>query len=607
MKPTLINHLLRLTAPVLLLLYVSSCSGVYNKPEDGNGMTPADNPKATTYVSLALAMPSSLRADADGREHAAGTYAGQDLIRSIDVWMSSEEEGNLTHVLGLTGLSLTFNGATATGEFYRLDPIQVAPGTKKIYVVLNNTGVIQRNLNALAAYDAVHNFESGYGGWFNYVPQEAYPGGTGAPAGQHNVIYFDSNLNPRPGYSGAVDPQYASMTKTLSAQGQNQDCIVMTGNTHGFVQIKDNVTQEQAQNGTTSDDNVIQIEVRRLFPRVIAFYDQGSVATTAAAPGALRGIDPNGYTARINIPLGSSTVQLAEIAWTPMQYERAVNPGDLFGLGGNRFKSPHHEYIPAAYAGSPTDRYRRNAIYTYERSKQESTWLFMHPGNITTDASDATDGYPKFLEKMPFITETTHPFGTGGADTGYRVGNTAYILVRALMLPASDLWKDNAEYTTYQADLQDDGQTTRVLYYSIPDAKFCLDPGTLTPDADGRDKYIEYKNGYCYYYAWIHPNTDVPSTWFAAPVWRNSIYFVKFTKFTSVGFAADPIDPNVTPDPDDRNPVDEAKAPWYKPYPDPLAPITLTTHSSAPAGRVVTQVQTLRSPSPASLPGHAVR
>ena len=160
---------------------------------------------------------------------------------------------------------------------------------------------------------------------------------------------------------------------------------------------------------------------------------------------------------------------------------------------------------------------------------------------------------------MKFITETTHQFGgklkvddptNTGDETGYRKGNTTYVIIAAQITPQG---KALAEGQTYTAGND--------LFYGVQDKKFYADEATAktknapsTAFTDGRDNVIKYAKGICYYVAWLNP--DVITDPVKSPVLRNNIYHVNIVKMGKIGYSGNPFNPNGDnpKDPDDKTP-----------------------------------------------------
>lgn len=154
---------------------------------------------------------------------------------------------------------------------------------------------------------------------------------------------------------------------------------------------------------------------------------------------------------------------------------------------------------------------------------------------------------------MKFVTETTHADGgklaaDGGTgdETGYRKGNTPYVLVSAKITPDAAVWA-TGQQTGYTAGGD--------LYFGVNDGLFYSDK-TKAKEANGNDEknVITYKGAICYYVAWLNPNTAAEPV--TSPVLRNNIYHVNIKSFKNIGYTGNPLNPGTEnpKDPNDKTP-----------------------------------------------------
>ncbi|MCD8043954.1 MAG: Mfa1 family fimbria major subunit [Tannerellaceae bacterium] len=169
----------------------------------------------------------------------------------------------------------------------------------------------------------------------------------------------------------------------------------------------------------------------------------------------------------------------------------------------------------------------------------------------------AGDGYKSLPGK--FLFENTHQTGTR-ATTGYRKGNTAYVLVRTTFTPQASAIADGGTLTNGTFYV---GQADGRIYSSKQAAQAAVQ----------NQRVAVYLEGKMLYYAWLNPdNIQAPLN---SPVVRNNIYHINITGFGQLGVNWNPLypeDPNTTdpdnPDPKPVNP-DEPESPV-----DPIDPLT---------------------------------
>lgn len=307
-----------------------------------------DEPKTqqsegTTYMSVALSMGQGLRAEGDDF-HKKGTWKGADEIKSVDIYMvSSNMEIERKTVDFKAGENDGKDGVAVVSAF------KTTPGTKTVYVVLNNSGAIQQKLNSATAAE------------------------------------FDA------AYKAAYD-----LLATAEVAG-GKDIIMMTGEPKK-VTIIDNVTEEAANEAANGEEkNRFKMEVRRTVARV-------SATTPLEGPDyEIKGsIKVNGTEKEM--VLGT----LTNLKWAPRQYEKTsyllykdANDGHTY-IDAKLVFSPNYNY---GKNGNVTDA-ESKAKYLYngadkEFGKSEATLTFDHVIAAQAEKTSA------------FISETTHSYDGG--------------------------------------------------------------------------------------------------------------------------------------------------------------------------------------------------
>nr|WP_293427984.1 Mfa1 family fimbria major subunit [Prevotella sp.] len=151
---------------------------------------------------------------------------------------------------------------------------------------------------------------------------------------------------------------------------------------------------------------------------------------------------------------------------------------------------------------------------------------------------------------------TTHTYGSDVTTTGYRKGNTPYVLIRAKFTPAAfaDGGTPNADGTFY---LGANGK-----YYTS--SKNAVDP---TKGGVAGQTVAKYVDGKVLYYAWVNP--DNVTTPYNSPVLRNNIYHIHITGFKTIGTNWNPLYPE---DPNSSNPTNPDPKPANDDPNDPNNP-----------------------------------
>ena len=172
-------------------------------------------------------------------------------------------------------------------------------------------------------------------------------------------------------------------------------------------------------------------------------------------------------------------------------------------------------------------------------------------GNVTTDLNAALKG--------EFVLPTLHKYNTDRAQSNYRKGNTAYILVRGYLTP---------KYVVDASGAVVNGSTlaANADVYVGANGVFYADKACVQDPAKhgvaGQTAQL-YKGRKVIYFVWINPDT-VDGKAVNSPVIRNNIYHVQIKGIAKIGANWNPLvpTPNVptTPgqpvDPNDpHNPI----------------------------------------------------
>lgn len=181
-----------------------------------------------------------------------------------------------------------------------------------------------------------------------------------------------------------------------------------------------------------------------------------------------------------------------------------------------------------------------------------------------------------------YVLPTLHKFNTDETQSGYRKGNTPYVLVRARITPKQYI-NDSGQVS--DAALADDVD----LYYGLETGYFYVNKNHVTDVAHhGRahQKAYKYTKRVALYFAWLNP--DNPSKPLNSPVVRNNIYHLHITSIGQLGSNWNPLVPKDkdNPDPFPNDNPNEPTTPRVFPH-DPLykaTPIPEPTPSTPGGG-----------------------
>lgn len=374
-KPMKLNKFLIVALALTLGLGMASCKQ-QDEPK-------TQQSEGTTYMSVALSMGQGLRAEGEDFNK-KGTWKGTDKIESIDIYMvASNMEIERKTVDFTPGDNDGKDGVAVVPAF------KTTPGTKTIYVVLNNSGAIQQKLNSATAAD------------------------------------FDDT------YKAAYD-----LLATAKVAGA-EDIIMMTGEPKK-VDIIDNVTEGAANEATNGENqNRFKMEVRRTVARV-------SATTPLEGPDyEIKGsIKVNGEEK--TMVLGT----LKDLKWAPRQYEKTsyllykdANNAHTYTDAKLVF-SPNYNY---GKDGNVTDEESKTR-YLYDGAakdfgKSDAGLTF---DNVVAAQKEKTSA---------FITETTHPYDGGSfykkGNTAYILVSGTFAPAADLWAAGEQAKADNSDGTIY--------------------------------------------------------------------------------------------------------------------------------------------------------------
>ncbi|WP_315333743.1 Mfa1 family fimbria major subunit [Porphyromonas endodontalis] len=337
------------------------------------------------------------------------------------------------------------------------------------------------------------------------------------------------------------DAYEAFGTKPIASLESNKDVIVMSG---------EPVTQDIKPNVSALNApaiNNVHITLARAAARV-------SVTTTAAekTPGT------KVYEVKATVTGGTTKTfgTISNLVWSVGQFEKK-----FYLLQKSDRKSPNYDWVTSA-----TD-YTTEAPKYYDYSQLKSN-KFLDVEKIATYGIEQVKSV-----KYKYISETTHANATTAeaSSSGYRKGNTTYVLIKGQFTPADDMWATAGEKALWTPGSD--------LFYGLATQKFYSSQQNAQNAGNDEHKVVTYKKGMVFYFLWVNPNEIDMTKWAMSPVYRNNIYNVNISSFQNIGLSGNPFNPDPQdpdkPDPDDPdNPKPEEPLPTEKTF--MVATITIT-------------------------------
>lgn len=518
--------------------------------------------KATSTMSVEIAMPINGTRASEDDYNKIGEWAGQDQISSIAIYVfnaSGALEASPTYTTGQ--FSVTQSGAVASNAnaalIKPLEAIRVTAGQKTVYVVVNPTAAAT---NLLSTASTLTAFE---------------------PLYQGVLTATEENFKTAP--SGDVKNNADELATVVGSGASAKDNIVMTAVAPGTIDVEDNVT---ANESLTAGKNRVNLNVTRTVARVMVTSDKAEYEILGDNPETVDNIETDHVIAKVS-----------NIKYVVGQGERA-----LYVQAKSDFATPAYAYTttydPADVsvgAGSPSAVALQNYDYRGLWKQQSTTTIsgLDVPTNSLYNKLNATNltnvtGSLAAGLSGEFIIPNVHQYGATAATTGYRKGNTAYILVRALLTPSLVYMEDGTKITGEQYFTNKGGAADFVMgangrFYENNNAAHAADNGVA-----GQKTQL-FKKGKVLYFAWVNPDnvstagddeegnrySATGKGWLNSPVVRNNIYHVEIAGFLRVGANWNPLvpqtpddRPNLTPE-DPDYPLDPTDPNYGDPVPNP--------------------------------------
>lgn len=546
-----------------MLLTATASVGTFTACSNNDGPIPSEKPKpggsTVMSVQFQLRMPEKgVRAAADGQNttnpqhNYVGKWVGADLIKSVDVYIFKTDASSPSGYslekqasLGPTDISFEQPKAGDNGVSY-IRPtkgFKVDPGQKRVFVVVNPNAETQALLAGQTDFDA-------FAAKYNGVLALQTAAGTPAP-----TKYTEAEATTA---AGTTDPfTVADHLAKLDGTGADQkDVIVMTGN-FGEVNVADGVTESQTLTTAATAPNRAEVSVQRAVARVLVTADKDSYE--------VKGDDPT--TPTVETVANGDAVTLATI--TNLTYVVAQGESTLYfnqqespNPTNYQYKTPNSTFVPT----DPNTDY--DVAATYDKYDYTGLWRNKtnHFGgrdivtNATYDASlQNVEEYVKNANGLhgEFVLPNTHAYDAADRGaSGYRKGNTAYVLVRGKINPKYVYMNDKSVENNWSAThadddlfLGDDGK----FYQSVAAAN---DPTTNSNATAAAMKVKKFVKGKVLYFVWVNPDATSATAWINSPAIRNNIYHIQIKGIANYVYNWNPLVPNTNEPVDPTKPFD---------------------------------------------------
>lgn len=502
------------------------------------------NQKATTYMSVSFVLPTanSTRAADDGQDennpkfNNVGKWAGKDDIKKVNVYVFDNTgalEANPTYTTAQLSFTQVSTGADQA-KVSANTAFKVKPGAKTVYVVVNPTTAAENLLN-IAVNNTLATFKAAY--------ESA------------NLAF--ANPSVRTTYTTDDETNAGELAKVDGGK----DVILMTGKA-AEPTIVDNVSAAEAVSGIK---NRADLTVQRAVARVLV--------TTTATSFDLKGINPNDGS------IDNAAIKVSDLTYVVGQGEnkfyflqKEQSPANTDGAA---FTTPAFAKVPSGADYWTTD-YQLDYATVGKNYDYSGLWKNTATGNIKgvsvptraafdSNAANELTNVTTDLNaglKGEFILPTLHKYSTTRAQSNYRKGNTAYILVRGYLTPkyVVDATGNVVAGTTLGAT-DDVYLGANGVFYA--DKNCVQDPAKK--GVTGQTAQL-YKGRKVMYFVWINPDNLTKAV--NSPVIRNNIYHVQIKGISKVGAnwnplvptpntpntPGQPIDPNTPGNPINNNP-----------------------------------------------------
>lgn len=511
-----------IAAFILGMGFLSACTNNEIAEKEDTGKA------GSTFMSVAINLASNGGTRADNQQDTGsgdepdynfvGKWAGKDKISEIDVYVfnaASQLEAYQTFTTG----QFSVQGAASDNTVTVLPSkgIKVLPGVKTVYVVVNPTAETKA-----------------------YLPSTVGTNLTDFAAKYENTAEAASGFFKLANSGNATASVSTSADKLAKVDTDNTDVITMTVVEPATnVDVADNVSEAATLAGNTT--NRAKLTVKRSVARVIVTIkaNEFNVVGDDALTSVVEDDFVVGKIKNVKYVLGQG-----EQAMYLMQHSG--------GTANLTYKTPYSDYV------ATTSNYTwENAGNQYDYS---GLWKGYETNGISGIAVPTKELYvannnPQSLSNITaelmaqlngeFILPNTHVWGATQDESGYRKGNTPYVLVRAMFVPAKVVMEDGTINENYPEGTTFFLGANGVFYENVTAARDTEHYGVA------EQKASQYINGKTIYYAWVNPDNVLDGKWINSPVNRNNIYHIQIDGFKRIGSNWNPLVPNDPQHPDD--------------------------------------------------------
>lgn len=462
-------------------------------------------------VSFTLPKASATRAAADGQDESTpnfnhiGTWGGADKITKVKIYVfaGNQTTDKLEVVETVSNPILTTSGSNVVVKAPQ--PFKISAGQKTVFVVVNPTTETDTHLNAIAGTTTLGQFTTQYG----ETALELTPSGTASTSAEKLAVRTISG---------------SDATEEITMTGAAKEASITAG-----------VSSSQAASGAA---NNVGLTVQRAVASVMV--------STKAASYSFAGNDPATGT------LTNNFVTVSDLSYVVAQGEKKLyllqKANANVATEGAAFETPSYSYIPTSTTYTTTTG--APSYYDYSGLSANETGRKTSGLALTTlTAHTLNDLTSKFPTKTVFVLPTVHKFNADRAKSGYRKGNTPYVLVRGFLTPQTIVDDDGSVKTPAELHLADDanlfyGETTGFFYKTEATSQVPTKKGVKG------QKVRQFTKRVVLYWAWLNPDNDNVNS----PVIRNNIYNIHITAIKNLGGNWNPLVPGTNPDPDPNNP-----------------------------------------------------
>lgn len=500
---------------------LTACSSDNLDPKDPTTV----GQKASTYMSVSFEFPAATgtRATDDGQGKATpdfnnkGVWNGQDKIAEVQVFVfkatgaaaSDADVLEHTELYSTADLAFTQNPATGSPYVNSKKAFKVEKGLKTVFVVINPT----TNSKALltAATTNLGTFKTAY---------------ASADMQMDNLTMLQADMTDDKTRADEVARVENKGTATA------KDVILMTGPSTTKV-IEDGVSEAVAVSG---QKNRAALTVQRAAARVLV--------TSTAESYDIKGVDPADF-ANTNFVAATVSKFTYGVAQGENKFFFVQKENGAAATDKAAFTTPAYAQVNATGdfwdAAQMTNYATIGSHYDYSGLwKNKANYAEYKGIKVETLGSNGlSDITGKLSQKLEseFVLPTLHKFNEERDQTGYRKGNTAYIIVRALLTPKKFV-DNNGALSTATADIKGKDFYLGANGVYFLNKKHVQDPAHYGVVGQTAQKFL---NGKVIYFAWLNPDEVAKAV--NSPVIRNNVYHVQIKSVAGVGSNWNPLIP----------------------------------------------------------------